>query len=319
VANTEFRPASKASASWALPAPKWVAAPTWARVLPLSRDLIALTKPRITALVLLTEAAGMRLAPGSPGTDIRWLSLVGTSLIVGSANALNMWCERDVDGHMSRTRDRPLPAGRMLPGVALAFGLGLALVSVPMLFLVNVATGLLGLLSLVAYVAMYTPLKRHTHLALLVGAVPGAIPPLLGWTTVTGSVGLGGLLLFAFLFLWQIPHFAAISIFRADDYRRAGLKVVSVQHGERAAREMIALWTVLLVTASALFYPYGMAGRLYEITALASGIAFIGLAFRGLTRRPQFDAKRWARRVFAFSIPYLAVLLLVLLGDRTPM
>lgn len=319
VANTEFRPASKAIASWDMPEPRWVAAPWWSRVLSSSRDLIALTKPRITALVLLTEAVGMRLAPGSPTAATRWLSLVGTTLIVGSANALNMWCERDVDAHMSRTRDRPLPAGRMVPGVALAFGLALAFVSVPMLFLVNVATGLLGLLSLVGYVAVYTPLKRHTYLALLVGAVPGAIPPLLGWTTVTGAVGLGGLLLFAFLFLWQVPHFAAISIFRADEYARAGLQVVSVQHGERAAREMIALWTVLLVTSSLLFSPYGMAGRFYEITAFASGIGFIVLAFRGLRDSPQFDPKRWARRVFAFSIPYLAVLLLVLLGDRTPM
>jgi len=260
----------------------------------------------------------MQIAPASPGPRARWLSIIGTALIVSSANALNMWCERDVDGQMSRTRNRPLPAGRLLPDVALAFGLALAFVSVPMLFLVNIATGLLGLVSLVAYVAVYTPLKRRSHLALLVGAVPGAIPPLLGWTTATGRLGLGGLLIFLFLFLWQVPHFAAIALFRMDDYGRAGLQVVSVQHGERAAREMIALWTVLLVTSSLLFEPFGMAGPVYELAALAAGVGFLALAFRGLRGGPRFDATRWARRVFAFSIPYLAVLLLVLVVDHAP-
>jgi protoheme IX farnesyltransferase len=244
--------------------------------------------------------------------------MLGTALIVGSANALNMWWERDVDAHMARTRRRPLPAGRLSPDAALAFGLALALASVPMLFLVNLATGLLGVLSLVTYVAVYTPLKRHTYLALLIGAVPGAIPPLLGWTTATGSVGTGGLLLFAFLFLWQVPHFAAISLFRAEDYGRAGLQVVSVQHGERAAREMIAVWTGLLVTTSLLFAPLGLAGAGYELAALALGAAFVALAMRGIRPGARFDATRWSKRVFAFSIPYLAVLLVVLLVDRTP-
>jgi protoheme IX farnesyltransferase len=278
---------------------------------PFVRDLVALTKPRITAVVLLTEAAGARLAPGTTSLRNRLLSLVGTALIVGSANALNMWWERDVDAHMSRTRNRPLPAGRMSPDVALAFGLALAAVSVPMLFLVNAITGVLGLVSLVGYVAVYTPLKRHTHLALLVGAVPGAIPPLLGWSTVTGTIGLGGLLLFAFLFVWQIPHFAAITIFRTEEYRRAGLQVVSVQHGEAAAKRMIRGWTVLLVATSLSFGVFDLAGRGYEAAAAVLGAAFLALAVR-----PSEPTQRWARRVFAFSIPYLCILLLTLLADR---
>ncbi len=291
-------------------------APTRSRALSFARDLLALTKPRITALVLLTEAAGARLAPGTASIRVRCLSLLGTALIVGAANALNMWWERDIDAHMSRTRNRPLPAGRMSPDVALAFGLALALVSVPMLFVVNAMTGWLGLLSLVSYVAVYTPMKRHTHLALLVGAVPGAIPPLLGWSTVTGTLGLGGLLLFAFLFIWQIPHFAAITIFRTEEYRRAGLQVVSVQHGEPAARRMIAAWSVLLVASSLAVGPAGLAGRAYEACALILGVMFLALALRGRRAGVGFDAKRWAKTVFAFSIPYLAVLLLVLLADR---
>jgi protoheme IX farnesyltransferase len=268
-------------------------------------------------MVLVTEAAGMCLAPGHPTPRARWLSLIGTTLIVGAANALNMWWERDVDAHMLRTRDRPLPAGRMAPEVALAFGLTLAAISAPMLFLVNAATGMLGLIALVSYVAVYTPLKRHTHLALLVGAVPGAIPPLLGWTTVSGTVGIGGALLFGVLFLWQVPHFAAISIFRADDYGRAGLQVVSVQHGERAARETIALYGALLVAASLLFVPFGLAGRGYLTTAVVLGVAFLAAAVRGLSPGPRFRPGSWAKGVFAFSILYLCVLLIALLVDRT--
>jgi protoheme IX farnesyltransferase len=284
--------------------------------LAIGRDLVALTKPRITALVLATEAAGATLAPGHAGARAQSLSLAGTALIVGSANALNMWWERDVDARMMRTRSRPLPAGRLSPDVALAFGLTLAVVSVPMLFMVNVATGLLGLSALLSYVAVYTPLKRHTHLALLVGAVPGAIPPLLGWATVTGTIGLGGLLLFGVLFLWQIPHFAAIAIFRAEDYGRAGLQVVSVQHGERAARETVALYAVLLVVTTMLFVPFGLAGRYYLGAATALGAAFVALSLRGLRAGGRFDVNRWAKQVFAFSVVYLPALLIALLVAR---
>jgi heme o synthase len=308
VANTELLGVERAAVS---------VVPPRLRAIPFVRDLVALTKPRITALVLLTGAAGMCLAPGRIAPHTRLLALVGTALIVGSANALNMWWERDVDGRMARTRNRPLPAGRLSPEVALAFGLGLAIISAPMLFVVNVATGLLGLVALLSYVAVYTPLKRHTHLALLVGAVPGAIPPLLGWSAVTGTVGSGGLLLFAVLFLWQVPHFAAIAIFRAEDYARAGLQVVSVQHGERAARHMIAVFALLLVATSLLFWPFGLAGRYYTVIAAVLDAALLALVLRGLkTRPPPFDVRRWAKHVFAFSIPYLVLLLVALLSDR---
>lgn len=250
----------------------------------------------------------MRLAPDPAARCKLWWSLVGMAAIVSSANVLNMWWERDVDALMTRTRARPLPSGRMAPDAALAFGIALGAVSVPLLFLVNFATGALGLLSLVLYVAVYTPLKRHTFAALLVGAVPGAMPPLMGWTTVTGKIDLGGVLLFAFLFLWQVPHFAAISIFRAQDYGRAGLQVVSVQHGERAATALVAASSGLLVASSLV-----LGGeRPYELCAVVLGTLFFALCLRGVFGGRRFDARRWARRVFAFSIPYLAVLLLVL-------
>jgi len=294
------------------------------RVAPILLDLVILTKPRITALVLVTEAAGMCLASGSLSVSeradarIRWLSLVGTALIVASANVLNMWLERDVDALMTRTGNRPLPAGRLSPDIAFAFGLTLAALSIPMLLLVNLTTCLLGLAALVSYVWVYTPLKRRTYLALLVGAVPGAMPPLLGWSTVTGTVGLGGGLLFLFLFLWQLPHFAAITIFRAEDYRRAGLRVVSVEHGEGAARHMIALYTALLVATSFTFVPLRLAGLKYEVAAALCGAAFLALALRGTLAGPSFDSKRWAKGVFACSIPYLMITLFVLVVDRLP-
>jgi protoheme IX farnesyltransferase len=185
-----------------------------------------------------------------------------------------------------------------------------------MLFIVNLVVGLLGSVALLSYVAVYTPLKPHTHWALLVGAVPGAMPPLLGWSTTTGSVGVGGLLLFSVLFLWQVPHFAAITIFRKEDYARAGLQVIAVQCGERAARRAIFVYGVLLVAVSLLFAPFGLVGRRYTAIAAVLDAAFLALAFRGLRAGERFDVRRWAKQVFAFSIPHLTFLLVALLTDR---
>ena len=292
-------------------------APSRSRAGTLARDLVALTKPRITLLVLLTGAAGMGLAPGGGSSSAKgwpmWLSLVGTALIVGSANALNMWWERDIDGLMSRTKSRPLPAGRMAPDVALAFGLFLALVATPMLFAVNVATGVLGLVALVSYVVIYTPMKRYTWLALLVGAIPGAMPPLMGWTTVTGTLDIGGLLLFGILFLWQVPHFAAITLFRRNDYANAGLKVVSVDRGERGAKHVVVVYTVLLVATTLMLFPFHVAGVYYVAVAAVLGAGFLALGVRGLFAGA---GARWAKQLFAYSIVYLVVLLAAMLLDH---
>src|SRR5580692_10692883 len=204
-----------------------MAAPSFGRAV---RDLARLTKPRITLIVIATCAAGMAIAPVRIPALVALLALAGTTLIVASANVLNMWWERDTDGLMARTRNRPLPAGRLPPDVALVYGLALGASSIPMLMAVNALTAALGVLALATYVLAYTPLKRHTSLALLVGAIPGAMPPLMGWTSATGSLvaasapRMGGLLLFLLLFVWQLPHFIAIALFRAEDYARAGLK-----------------------------------------------------------------------------------------------
>lgn len=279
-----------------------------------ARDLFALTKPRITLIVLVTAACGMKLASNHghiPG--MRWLAaMLGTALVVGSANALNMYWERDSDAFMERTKNRPLPAGRLAPLTALLFGLLLAVVSLPILFFgVNTMTGLLGFVALASYVLLYTPLKRHSVLALWVGAIPGAIPPLLGWSAITGRLDLAGLALFAFLFFWQVPHFLAIAIFRADDYARAGLKVVPVEYGERATNLMMLRDSALVVAASFAPWACGVGHRGYLVAAVLLGAMFLAAAGRAFVMKAE-QRVRWARGVFAFSILYMVALFVVL-------
>jgi protoheme IX farnesyltransferase len=281
-----------------------------------ARDLLQLTKPRITGVVVFTTASGLWMAPGATPPLRVALTLLGTGLVVSAANALNMYLERDSDALMPRTANRPLPAGRLSPGAALAFGLGLAGVSVPLLtFAVGPWPGLLAALALVSYVLVYTPMKRWTPTALLVGAVPGAIPPLIGWSAATGGIELQGVLLFCLMFLWQVPHFLAITLFRRDDYARAGMQVqANLAGGEEAVRANIVRYAVAQVGTSLVFVPLGMAGRLYLGAAVAMGALFLVAAFAGL--RPA-AGPRWARGLFLQSLLYVTVVFGALMVDRT--
>jgi len=274
-------------------------------------DLLSLVKPRLSSLVLCTLAGGMWLAPGELSVA-RWMAtLLGTAGTVGAANALNCWIERDRDRYMARTRLRPLPSGRMESGVALAFGILLAVFSLPLLAMAsNGLTALLGCIALVSYVAAYTPLKPKSSMAMLVGAIPGSLPPLMGWTAVTGRIGGGGLLLFGVLFAWQIPHFLAIALFRKEEYRNAGYMALPLVSGDGATRVWMLLWTMLLVVLSVLLVPFGVAGPFYLAVALVLGGAFLALVVRGVVRREQ---KAWARKTFFFSLVYLAGLFAALL------
>jgi len=279
-------------------------------------DLVALAKPRITALVLITTAGGYWLAPVKAGPLVATLTIVGTILIVAGANALNMYLERDVDGRMERTKDRPLPAGRLAPRVALWFGVALSVAAVPILAIgANATTALLAVLANLSYVLAYTPLKQRSHWALLVGAVPGAMPPLLGWTAATGRIGAGGIVLFAILFLWQVPHFLAISIFRKDEYARAGLKVMPNTVGLRATKHSIARYLFALLAVSLLLVPLGVARTGYTFLAGALGTIFLGWGCWGL--REEAGA-RWARSLFGISILYLALLFCALMVEAGP-
>ncbi len=276
-------------------------------------DFVALAKPRITAMVLITAAGGMCLAPPRVSVLTLVMMLVGTALIVSGANALNMYLERDIDAKMSRTQKRPLPAGRMSPRTALWFGVAISVISVPILAIgVNAVTALLGVLANVSYVLGYTPLKQRSHAALFVGAVPGAIPPLMGWTASTAHCDAGGLALFAILFFWQIPHFLAIALFRKDDYARADLHVMPNVLGVTATKQSIISHTGALVASTLLVFPLGIAGRGYLITAFVLGCGFLGLASYGLRERA---GDRWARVLFFYSIAYLVLLFIALAAD----
>jgi protoheme IX farnesyltransferase len=276
------------------------------------RDVAELAKPRLAALVLCTTAGGLWLAPGRRDGLPAAALLLGTALVVGAANALNNFLERDVDALMRRTRDRPLPAGRLEPWVAVAVGLGLPSVALPALALfTNGLTATLAALALFTYVVVYTPMKRKSSLALFVGAVPGAIPPLMGWTAATGRLDAGGLALFALLYCWQLPHFLAISMYLRDDYARGGLKVFALVHGDRATRTWSAVTSLLLIPVSLLLLPLGLGGPLYTAAAALLGAGLAGYGLRGLWQRGA--AQRWARNFFLLTLAYLTLLFAALL------
>jgi protoheme IX farnesyltransferase len=264
-----------------------------------------LTKPGVTRLVMLTMLCGALAAPGALALERLLIGLLGTALVVGGANALNMYLEREIDLLMERTRLRPLPSGRLAPEVGLAFGVLLSVVGLSLLsFLVSPLASLLTSVALLSYVLLYTPLKRVTPLALYVGALPGAIPPLIGWAVQTGTLALPAWVMFAILFVWQVPHFLAIAIFRRDEYARAGLRVASSVHGQRATAQAVAASAAALVAVSFLPLAVGMAGLAYLLVAALVGVGFLGWSARGL--RGRVDV-RWARAVFFASLPYLVI------------
>ena len=267
--------------------------------------LVQLAKPNITRMVLITTLCGALIAPGPIDVVRLVLALVGTGLVVAAANALNMYLERDVDALMERTKSRPLPSGRLTPELALGFGVvtavsGLVMVS----FLVHPLAGLLAAAALLSYVFLYTPLKRVSPWALHVGAIPGAIPPLIGWASMTGSLALEPWLLFALLFVWQIPHFLAIALFRQREYEAAGMAVYPAVKGVPATKRAMLGYSVLMVAVSLLPLAVAGAGLLYAAFAVPLGLAFTLYVARGFSSG---DEQRWARRVFFASLPYLVL------------
>ncbi len=273
-----------------------------------------LTKPSVTALVMVTMVSGA-LATSQAIHGLRLgLAMFATACVVGAANAFNMWMERDSDALMSRTRKRPLPTGRLSPEVVVGFGTLLAVVGLTLLATsVGSLPALLGWLALSSYVLAYTPLKRVTTWSLHVGAVPGAIPPLIGWASVTGELSREAFALFAILFVWQLPHFLAIATFRAPEYGRAGLKVLPNVAGVAATERAILVYSLLLCLVAVAPWALGMAGLAYGITATASSLAFLGFALQG---RGKLEPNRWARRLFLASMPYLVVVFAAFVASR---
>ncbi len=279
-----------------------------------ARDLIALTKPRITLMVMLTTAVGMWTAPQTVHWSTLIAALLGIAGVVSSASTLNCWVERDLDALMARTANRPLPAKRLHPQAALILGSILALLSIPALtWYVNPLTAGIASAALVLYVTVYTPMKRFSPWALHVGAIPGAVPPLMGWTAVTNSIDAPALVLFGIMFLWQLPHFAAIALFRHEDYARAGMRVVSVAWSAQSVRVHALLAAIALCIVSLMMMPLGVSGLFYTIATGALGVLFIALCLRALPSLAQ--ANGWSRRVFRYSLLYLPAVLAVLVVD----
>lgn len=262
-------------------------------------------------MVLFTTLVGLILAPVFVSSAVLSTTLVAMVMAVAGVNALNMYVERDVDGLMERTRERPLPAGRLDPNIALILGLifsfsGFTLMGI----VVNLLSAFLLLIAIVSYVMIYTPMKQVSHWALPVGAIPGAMPPLVGWVAATGSIDWPALILFLIIFLWQIPHFHAIALFRGDDYANAGFKTLAVEKGGLAARRQSALAAGLLLPISLFLLPLPSVGALYAVLATLLGGTFFVVSLFGLKRETSLS---WARTLFFISLIYLSVLYAVLL------
>ena len=279
------------------------------------RDLLELTKPKVVALMLLTSVIGMLLAtPGVPSWWILLFGNLGIGLLAGSAAVVNHVVDQKIDTVMARTRRRPVATGRIAPFDAIVFATLLACAGMAVLMmLVNHLTAWLTLASLVGYAGVYTLfLKRATPQNITIGGLAGAMPPLLGWTAVTGQVEGHALLLVLIIFAWTPPHFWALAIHRKEEYARAGIPMLPVTHGNRYTELHILLYTLMLLAASLLPFVTGMSGGIYLIGALALGLRFVWYAVRLL----QGDDRRVALNTFKYSITYLMALFVVLLVDH---
>jgi heme o synthase len=277
-------------------------------------DFLALLKPRVMSLVVFTAFVGLVLAPVPMHPVMAFTALLCIAVGAGAAGALNMWYDADIDARMQRTRARPIPAGRVLPGEALGFGLMLAGFSVVVLsLLVNPVAGALLAFTIFFYVVIYTMwLKRWTPQNIVIGGAAGAFPPMIGWAAATGGVSLESVLLFLIIFFWTPPHFWALSLYRADDYARAGIPMLPVVRGERETRRQILLYTVLLAPLGVAPWLIGFAGAIYGVVATVTGAVMLALAVRLLSDR----SDRAAKSLFGFSILYLFLLFAFLLIDR---
>lgn len=279
------------------------------------RDYAVLLKPRVMSLVVFTALVGLILAPAPlpPATAV--IAITCIALGAGASGAVNMWYDRDIDAEMTRTRDRPLPSGRLQPAVALIFGATLAVLSIAVMAIaVNVVAALLLLLTIAYYVFIYTVwLKRRTPYNIVIGGAAGALPPMVGWAAVTGDISLGSLSLFAIIFLWTPPHSWALALFRRQDYDRAGVPMLPVVAGERETRRQILAYCILLVPVTLLPLVFGVAGVPYATAACVLGGFLLARAWR-LWREESNTA---ARSLFLFSILYLFLIFVSLLADRS--
>jgi protoheme IX farnesyltransferase len=281
-------------------------------------DYLALLKPRVMSLVVFTALVGMVLAPGGVHPVIGFAALVAIAVGAGAAGALNMWYDADIDRLMRRTCRRPVPAGRIAAGDALALGMTLAVGSVTFLGLAanTVAASLLAF-TIFFYVVVYTMwLKRLTPQNIVIGGVAGALPPVIGWAAVTGGIGAESLALFAIIMLWTPPHSWALALYRSDDYARAGVPMLPVAAGVAATRRQILVYSAALVPVGIAPAFLGMASPAYGISAALLGAVFLGLAWRVYRMDGADPFMKPARQLFAFSLLYLFLLFAILLAGK---
>jgi protoheme IX farnesyltransferase len=276
---------------------------------------VELTKPRITFLIVLTAAAGFALASqGSVDYAALVRAMFGIVLLSSGIATINQYMERDLDALMRRTANRPLPSGKLLPWEALVFGVGLTVSSeIYLAVLVNPLTALLGLTVIAGYLFGYTPLKTRTSLSTMVGAFPGAVPPLIGWAAARGSIGLEAWVLFAILFLWQFPHFLAIACMYREDYRRAGILMLPVVEPDgRVTAQQIVIYTLLLLPVSLLPTALGISGKVYLYGAIVLGLLFLYSSLRAAFSK----SRQEARRLLLASVIYLPLLFILMVLNR---
>jgi protoheme IX farnesyltransferase len=280
-------------------------------------DYVALMKPRVMSLVVFTALVGLMVTPGHLHPVLGFAALLCIAVGAGAAGALNMWFDADVDAMMSRTRLRPIPAGRVLPQEALGFGMTLAVGSVAVLGLVAnwLAAGLLAF-TIFFYVAIYTAwLKRSTPQNIVIGGAAGAFPPMIGWAAATGAIGIESVLMFLIIFFWTPPHFWALSLWRCQDYARAGIPMLPVVAGAAETRRQILIYSLVLAPIGAAPWLAGAAGLIYGATALVAGGMMARLALKLYRFGDTIAGDRAAKKLFGFSIVYLFLLFAVLLID----
>ena len=277
-------------------------------------DYLALLKPRVMSLVVFTGLVGLYLAPGALHPFLAFVAVMCIAVGAGASGAINMWYDRDIDAVMARTKERPIPAGRVAPENALTFGVVLAVGSVTLMGVaVNWIASALLALTIGFYVFVYTAwLKRRTPQNIVIGGASGAFPPMIGWAAVTGDVSLAPLVLFALIFMWTPPHFWALALYRAGDYAKAGVPMLPVVAGDPETRRQILIYTILLVPVALAPCFIGLSGPVYGAAAAALSATFLLHSWRVLRDRRDIVAKR----MFGFSIVYLFGLFAMLVVDK---
>ncbi|MFB9751740.1 heme o synthase [Paenibacillus hodogayensis] len=286
------------------------------------KDFIQLAKPGILFSNIITAFGAYWVAWGNSGKDFDFLlllyAMLGTVLVMASGCVLNNYLDRDLDTKMSRTSKRALPTGILDPKVVFWYGITLGAAGLSVLcLLVNPLSALLGVVGLLVYVLIYTAwLKRTSTLSTTIGAISGAMPPVIGYCAVTGQLDIGAWILFGILFLWQPPHFWALGIRRKEEYRAAGFPLLPVVHGNELTKMHMLRFLVMLVPVSLLLYAYGYVGEIYLVAAIALGLAWTLIGLAGFRTK---DDDNWAKRMFVFSINYLPLLFIVMIIDTIRM